>query len=245
MELGALPIINENDTVSTEEISIGRQRYSVRHGGGQHPGGSADPAVGHRRPVRQPTPMKTPTPGLSRVVERLDDHIRALAGGSGIQSGHRRHGDQAAGGSDRHGARAARWSSPTVDHPAALYDIADWSAGGHPLFGREEVNYDHMGYPEKDTGGVAAAAATGHAEGKNDLLRAMADSLMASTAAILAENCRDMEDARGTISRCDAGPAASGRKAAGRHGRGHAGRGRLCRITRAASCSVRSPGPTA
>jgi len=27
------------------------QRYSVRHGGGQHPGGSADPAVGHRRPV--------------------------------------------------------------------------------------------------------------------------------------------------------------------------------------------------
>ena len=38
------------------------------------------------------------------------------------------------------------------------------------------------------------------AEEKNDLLRGMADSLMACTPAILAENCRDMEEARGTIS---------------------------------------------
>ena len=38
------------------------------------------------------------------------------------------------------------------------------------------------------------------AEGKNDLLRGMADSLMACTSAILAENRRDMEEARGTIS---------------------------------------------
>ena len=38
------------------------------------------------------------------------------------------------------------------------------------------------------------------AEGKNDLLRGMADSLMACTPAILAENCRDMVEARGTIS---------------------------------------------
>lgn len=38
------------------------------------------------------------------------------------------------------------------------------------------------------------------AEGKNALLRAMADSLMACAPAILAENRRDMEEARGTIS---------------------------------------------
>lgn len=37
------------------------------------------------------------------------------------------------------------------------------------------------------------------AEGKNALLRAMADSLMACAPAILAENRRDMEEARGTI----------------------------------------------
>lgn len=37
-------------------------------------------------------------------------------------------------------------------------------------------------------------------EGKNALLRAMADSLMACAPAILAENRRDMEEARGTIS---------------------------------------------
>lgn len=38
------------------------------------------------------------------------------------------------------------------------------------------------------------------AEGKNALLRAMADSLMACAPAILEENRRDMEEARGTIS---------------------------------------------
>ena len=38
------------------------------------------------------------------------------------------------------------------------------------------------------------------AEGKNALLRAMADSLMACAPAIVAENRRDMEEARGTIS---------------------------------------------
>lgn len=38
------------------------------------------------------------------------------------------------------------------------------------------------------------------AEGKNALLRAMADSLMACAPTILAENRRDMEEARGTIS---------------------------------------------
>ena len=38
------------------------------------------------------------------------------------------------------------------------------------------------------------------AEGKNALLRAMADSLMACAPAILAENRRDMEEAQGTIS---------------------------------------------
>ena len=38
------------------------------------------------------------------------------------------------------------------------------------------------------------------AEGKNDLLRGMADSLMACAPSILAENRRDMEEARGTIS---------------------------------------------
>lgn len=38
------------------------------------------------------------------------------------------------------------------------------------------------------------------AEGKNALLRAMADSLMTCAPAILAENRRDMEEARGTIS---------------------------------------------
>ena len=48
LELGALPIINENDTIYHRGDQHRGQRHPVRHGGGQHPGRSADPAVGHR-----------------------------------------------------------------------------------------------------------------------------------------------------------------------------------------------------
>lgn len=68
-----------------------------------------------------------------------------------------------------------------------------------PAFWQGGKNYDHMGYPEKDTAAWPSIR-NRDAEGKNDLLRGMADSLMACTPAILAENCRDMEEARGTIS---------------------------------------------
>ena len=52
---------------------------------------------------------------------------------------------------------------------------------------------------KKDTGGVAQHPQPGR-RGKTTCCGGMADSLMACTPAILAENCRDMEEARGTIS---------------------------------------------
>ncbi len=102
LELGALPIINENDTISTEEISIGDNDTL-----------SAMVAASIRADLLillsdidglydSDPPMKNPDARLIPVVERLDDHIRALAGAA-AQSGDRRHGDKAAGGSDRHG----------------------------------------------------------------------------------------------------------------------------------------------
>ena len=101
LELGALPIINENDTISTEEISIGDNdtlsamvAASIR----------ADLLIllSDIDGLYDSDPHENPDARLIPVVERLDDHIRALAGGSGSSLG----------------------------------------TGG-------------MGYPEKDTGGVA------------------------------------------------------------------------------------------
>lgn len=86
LELGALPIINENDTISTEEISIGDNdtlsamvAASIR----------ADLLIllSDIDGLYDSDPHKNPDARLIPVVERLDDHIRALAGGSGSSLG--------------------------------------------------------------------------------------------------------------------------------------------------------------
>ena len=45
LDLKALPIINENDTVATEEMGIGDNDTPGRRGGREHGGRPADPAV--------------------------------------------------------------------------------------------------------------------------------------------------------------------------------------------------------
>ena len=50
LELGALPIINENDSVATEEIEIDNDTMGCVGRNGSRCG-SADPAVGYRRTV--------------------------------------------------------------------------------------------------------------------------------------------------------------------------------------------------
>ena len=47
LALGALPIVNENDTVSTAEIAVGEQRLTGRHCGRAPEGGFAGAADGH------------------------------------------------------------------------------------------------------------------------------------------------------------------------------------------------------
>lgn len=73
-----------------------------------------------------------------------------------------------------------------------LRRVSRWA----PAFWQGGKTYDHIGYPEKDTAAWPSIR-NRDAEGKNALLRAMADSLMACAPAILAENRRDMEEARG------------------------------------------------
>ena len=62
LELGCIPVVNENDSVSSAEIETGTgqgaggQRHPVRHRGPAVPGGSAGAAQRHRRTVRHGPP---------------------------------------------------------------------------------------------------------------------------------------------------------------------------------------------
>ena len=86
LDLGALPVINENDTISTDEIVIGDNDTL-----------SATVAATVRAELLillsdidglyDSDPHENPNARLIPVVERLDDHIRALAGGSGSSLG--------------------------------------------------------------------------------------------------------------------------------------------------------------
>ena len=86
LELGALPVINENDTVSTEEIVIGDNdtlaaivAQSVK----------ADLLIllSDIDGLYTADPHKDPDAKLIHRVERIDDTIRSLAGVSGSEQG--------------------------------------------------------------------------------------------------------------------------------------------------------------
>ena len=138
LELGALPIINENDTISTEEISIGDNdtlsamvAASIR----------ADLLIllSDIDGLYDSDPHENPNARLIPVVERLDDHIRALAGGSGSSLG--------TGGmvTKLQAAQIATEAGCEMviangHHPAALYDIAAGQpVGTRFLAGRKDL----------------------------------------------------------------------------------------------------------
>ena len=138
LQLRTLPIINENDTISTEEISIGDNdtlsamvAASIR----------ADLLIllSDIDGLYDSDPHKNPDARLIPVVERLDDHIRALAGGSGSSLG--------TGGmvTKLQAAQIATEAGCEMviangHHPAALYDIAAGQpVGTRFLAGRKDL----------------------------------------------------------------------------------------------------------
>lgn len=138
LELGALPIINENDTVSTDEIVIGDNDTLSAFVAATV---SADLLIllSDIDGLYDSDPHENPDARLIPVVERLDDHIRALAGGSGSSLG--------TGGmvTKLQAAQIATEAGCEMviangHHPAALYDIAAGQpAGTRFLAGRKEL----------------------------------------------------------------------------------------------------------
>ena len=134
LELGALPIINENDTVATAEIKVGDNDTL---------GGIVACAVGADLLVLlsdieglyTADPRRDPDAKLIPVVEAVTPEIEALAGGKGSEL--------ATGGMETK-LRAARMVTAqgcdmvitNGEHPGRLYDIAGGRAVGTRFLGR-------------------------------------------------------------------------------------------------------------
>ena len=115
LEWRVLPVINENDTTATDEISFGDNDFLAAQVAVLVGGRRAGPADRHRRPVhRRPAPA--PRRAHRRRGERLrrargardrPHHLAARLGRDALEGGGRRHGH---GGGDRDGdlQRAAR-----------------------------------------------------------------------------------------------------------------------------------------
>ena len=86
LELGALPIINENDTVATSEIVIGDNDTLAAHVAESV---SADLLIllSDIDGLYTADPHKDPNAKLIPVIETLDDSIMALGGGSSTKQG--------------------------------------------------------------------------------------------------------------------------------------------------------------
>ena len=136
LEMGALPIINENDTVATAEIKVGDNDTL---------GGIVACAVGAELLVLlsdieglyTADPRKDPDARLIPVVETVTPEIEALAGGKGSEL--------ATGGMETK-LRAARMVTAqgcdmviaNGEHPRLLYDIAEGRAAGTRFLGVKE-----------------------------------------------------------------------------------------------------------
>ncbi len=135
LELGALPVINENDTISTEEFGIGDNDTL-----------SAIVAVTIQADLLillsdidglfDGDPRKNPDAKLIDTVEKIDEHIISLGGGQRVEPRHRRHGDQAPRRADGDGSRLRNGHR---QRPVARGTLrcGRGQARGHKIFGKE------------------------------------------------------------------------------------------------------------
>ena len=86
LELGALPVINENDTVSTDEIVIG-DNDTLSANVASTIGADLLVLLSDIDGLYDSDPHKNPSARLIDTVEQLDERIYALAGGEGSSLG--------------------------------------------------------------------------------------------------------------------------------------------------------------
>lgn len=86
IDMGALPIVNENDTVATEEIEFG-DNDTLSAIVANTVGADALVILTDIDGLHAQNPQKYPDAPLVHVVERIDDEIKHIAGGAGSSRG--------------------------------------------------------------------------------------------------------------------------------------------------------------
>ena len=135
LELGALPVINENDTVATAEIKVG-DNDTLGAIVARSVGADLLVLLSDIEGLYTADPRKDPAARLIPVVEEVTPEIEALAGGKGSEL--------ATGGMETK-LRAARMVTAkgcdmvitNGEHPERLYDIAEGKAVGTRFLGRK------------------------------------------------------------------------------------------------------------
>ena len=132
LELGAIPIINENDTVATEEIGIG-DNDTLAAFVATSVGAELLVLLSDIDGLYSADPRKEPSAKLIPEVHELDEHIISLGGGSGSALG--------TGGMKTKLTAAGICMEKGCDmiivngeKPELLYDIADGKAVGTRFF---------------------------------------------------------------------------------------------------------------
>ena len=134
LELGALPVINENDTVATAEIKVGDNDTLGAIVAGSV-GADLLVLLSDIEGLYTADPRKDPDARLIPTVEAVTPEIEALAGGKGSEL--------ATGGMETK-LRAAKMVTAVGcdmvitngEHPERLYDIAEGKAVGTRFLGR-------------------------------------------------------------------------------------------------------------
>ena len=136
LELGALPVINENDTVSTDEIVIG-DNDTLSANVASTIGADLLVLLSDIDGLYDSDPHKNPSARLIDTVEQLDERIYALAGGEGSSLG--------TGGmvTKLRAAKIATDSGCEMviangSRPENLYDILDGAHVGTRFLAQEE-----------------------------------------------------------------------------------------------------------
>ena len=101
LDLGVVPVVNENDTVADDEIRYGDNDRLAALGVAPRRGRRARPPHRHRRACSPPTRALDADASLIEEIVEVDAALEALAGGTGTERGSGGHGDQARGGEDR------------------------------------------------------------------------------------------------------------------------------------------------
>ena len=205
LSLGAIPIINENDTISTSEIVIGdNDTLSAIVASTVH----ADLLVllSDIDGLFTADPRKDPSATLIPTVCEITPEIKAMTSGAGTNLG--------TGGMTTKIQAAQIATENGIDmviangaDPVILYDIADGKQAGTRSLRRKNALKERTKRIMKETKCIlreAKAAVSSLAvlksEEKNKALLAMADALIADTSSILCENKKDMDAAKDTIS---------------------------------------------